>query len=77
MLGVTVDSFSEPELGAEGGGGGMGGGGFSQKDFIGGCSTPKSNPFLTPFLTEKVLVSSCLPHLSYTLVTEISTLYYF
>ena len=26
MLGITVDSFSEPELGARGGGGGGGGG---------------------------------------------------
>ena len=58
MFGVTVDSFSEPELGARGGGGGEGGWGFSQKDFIRAGSAPKSNPlpFSTPFLTEKVPV---------------------
>ena len=32
MLGITVDSFSEPELGARGGGGGGGGGGFIKKN---------------------------------------------
>ena len=48
MLGVTVDSFSEPELGARGEGDG-----FSKKDFIRAGSAPQSNPlpFYTPFLT--------------------------
>ena len=56
MLGITVDSFSEPELGARGGGGG--GGGLVKKISYEEVLGLKSNPlpFYTPFLTEKVPV---------------------
>ena len=58
MLGITVDSFSEPETRTGRSGGGEEGGGFSQKGFIRAGSAPKSNPlpFYTPFFTEKVPV---------------------
>ena len=45
MLGVTVDSFSEPELGARGGGEGEGGGGLVKKISY-GQAPPQS---LTPY----------------------------
>ena len=54
MLCVTVDSFSEPELDARGGGGG----GLVKKISYEEVLRLKSNPlpFYTPFLTEKVPV---------------------
>ena len=56
MLGITVDSFSEPELGARGGGGRRGGlvKTISYEKVLGLESNPL--PFYTPFLTEKVPV---------------------